>query len=139
MFLKMSPFLLSCLICWHIFFTVASYKPLNFYSIICNFSYFINLSSFFFLLVGLPKKFISFIYLFKESTLSLVNIFYCFPVFYVIYFCTNLYYFISSNNIRLSFFFFLFFFSFFFCPLRHRVRLLLWALSCFLMYAFIAF
>ena len=62
-------------------------------------------------------------YLFKEPTLSLVNIFYCVSVLYIIYLCSNLYYFLSLLTLD-------YFFPFH--SLRHRVRLFIWDLSCFL-------
>lgn len=76
MFLGINPFLLDTPICWHIIFLVVSFKTLYLFSINCNIVSFISgfiysnpLSS---LWVWLK---VYFVYLFKDPTLSFLDLF----------------------------------------------------------------
>ena len=107
-FIKICLFLLGCPFYWHKEFVVVSYDPLYFYDVHCDFfliSIFIELSPLPFFLDESSRRFIYFIYLFKEPAFSLSNLCYCFLHLYFIYFCSDLYYFFPSTNFGFCLFF----------------------------------
>ena len=98
-------FLLSCPICWHIIVHSIFLWSLYFCNINCDFSsftsYFVYLGSHF-ILAGLARVLLIFIYPFKELALGFIDFF---PIFkkFLFYFLSSLYYFLPSANLMGSF------------------------------------
>lgn len=67
---------------------------------------------------------------FEEPPFAFIDLLYCFPILYFVYFCSNLYYFLSSANFGLSSFS---------SSLRYRFRLFIWDPSLLLVFIAIHF
>ena len=76
-----------------------------FSSLICDFIY---LDTFFFPFDKSGYRFINFIIFFKEQAPGFIDMFYClFICFYIVYFCSSVYYLLPSAGLRLYFLLFL--------------------------------
>ena len=91
-------------------FILFSHDFLYFCSIHCDFSFFISyfvyLNSFSPLLSESSRRFVNFVYLFKEPDLGFINFLYCFLNLYFIDFLFDLYDFLPSADYRFYLFFF---------------------------------